>query len=144
VVGYHVYRAGSAAGPFVRLTSSPVSQMAFTDSPPAPNTYTYMVRAVALQTNPSGSYFDPSQGVFATVNVTEPPPPITVRATWTPAGLVLTWNTQPGTGYHVEASADPGLNSWLDVSGPLEATGTQLSWTDSGANAHRFYRVATP
>jgi hypothetical protein len=146
VVGYHVYRAASAAGPFTRLTDTPLSGTAFTDSPPSPNIYCYMVRAVALQTNPSGSYYDPSQGVFASVTATQPPPPMSVRASVVSGGLMLTWNTLAGTTYHVEAADSPGIDPWVSVSGALEATGTQHSWTDTGTagNARRFYRVVSP
>jgi hypothetical protein len=63
VIGYYVYRAATATGPFTRVTDSLVTGTTFTDS--ASPGGTYMVRAVALQTNPSGSYFNPSQGVFA-------------------------------------------------------------------------------
>jgi regulation of enolase protein 1 (concanavalin A-like superfamily) len=63
LVGYHVYRAGSANGPFTRLTSSPVTTTSFTDSSP-PNSATYMVRAVKLESASSGSYYNASQGVF--------------------------------------------------------------------------------
>ena len=65
VSGYHVYRAATPGGPFTRLTDALVTGTKFTD--PGSTGGTYMVRAVALQTNPSGSYFNPSQGVFATV-----------------------------------------------------------------------------
>lgn len=73
VTGYHIYRAASPTGPFARLTDSPITGTSFTDSGSTGGTY--MVRAVALQTNPSGSYFNPSQGVFANADGggTEPP-----------------------------------------------------------------------
>jgi hypothetical protein len=72
VAGYHVYRAATANGPFARVTSSLVAGNTFTDSGSSGGTY--MVRAVALQTNPSGSYFNPSQGVFASVGGGDPGP----------------------------------------------------------------------
>jgi hypothetical protein len=62
VVGYHVYRVATPAGPFTRLTDSLIAGTSFTDASATGGTY--MVRAVALQKNPSGSYFNPSQGVF--------------------------------------------------------------------------------
>jgi hypothetical protein len=94
VAGYHIYRATSPAGPYTRLTSSLVSGTSFQDnSAPAGNS-TYMVRAVTLQVNPSGSYFNPSQGVFATVNSsggTNTAPTITAIADQT-----ITENTSAG------------------------------------------------
>lgn len=67
VVGYHVYRAASANGPFTRVTTSPVTQTSYTDASPAGAT-TYMLRAVKLENTTSGSYYNGSQGIFATVN----------------------------------------------------------------------------
>ena len=63
VLGYHVYRAASSSGPFTRLTSSLVTGTAFTDSSPIQDTV-YMVRAVKLESSPSGSYYNASQGAF--------------------------------------------------------------------------------
>jgi hypothetical protein len=69
VQGYHVYRSASATGPFVRLTSSLLAGTAYTDTNALSGTYTYMVRAVKLETAGSGSYFNPSQGIFKTLSV---------------------------------------------------------------------------
>jgi hypothetical protein len=68
VSGYHVYRAATASGPFSKLTSSLIGGSSYTDASVTSGTYTYMVRAVALESSPSGTYFNPSQGVFATVS----------------------------------------------------------------------------
>ena len=68
--GYHVYRSTSSTGPFARLTSSPVTATSFVDAPPS-GTHTYMVRAVKLEQSGSGTYYNPSQGIFAAIsNVT--------------------------------------------------------------------------
>jgi len=64
VVGYHVYRAATAAGPFTRLTSSPVTGTSFADTSGS-GTASYMVRAVKLENTPAGTYFNASQGVYA-------------------------------------------------------------------------------
>src|SRR5439155_23888055 len=66
IVGYHVYRANSASGPFSRVTSSLVTGTSYTD-PGAPANATYMVRAIKLENTTSGSYYNPSQGTFSTV-----------------------------------------------------------------------------
>ena len=67
--GYHVYRAATASGPFTRLTLQPLTGTGFVDAAAPRGTYTYMVRAIKLENSASGSYFNPSQGVFATVDV---------------------------------------------------------------------------
>jgi hypothetical protein len=65
VAGYHVYRAPVAAGPFTRLTTAPVTGPTFVDSAPIGGLPTYMVRALRLETTPSGSYWNLSQGIAA-------------------------------------------------------------------------------
>lgn len=74
IAGYHVYRANSANGPFTRLTSAPVAATAFADASPTSNA-TYMVRAVKLESTPSGTYFNASQGMFYSSNAVVTPPP---------------------------------------------------------------------
>lgn len=68
VQGYHVYRA-NPVGTFVRLTPIPISTTLFTDPTPPEGEATYMVRAVKLETTPSGSYYNASQGAFVTTTV---------------------------------------------------------------------------
>tara|TARA_R110002072_G_scaffold302750_2_gene488357 strand:+ start:4904 stop:7042 length:2139 start_codon:yes stop_codon:yes gene_type:complete len=64
---YHVYRAVSAAGPFSRLTANAIVGTTFTDAAPLTGFGTYMVRASKLESTPTGSYWNLSQGVFATI-----------------------------------------------------------------------------
>ncbi len=63
IVGYHVYRAASARGPFARLTSAPLAATTFTDVNLSGNAV-YLVRAVKLETTPSGTFYNASQGIF--------------------------------------------------------------------------------
>ncbi|MDB6115935.1 MAG: hypothetical protein JWQ62_2880, partial [Lacunisphaera sp.] len=63
VLGYNVYRATSANGPFTRLTSSLLGATSFVDNS-ASSGAIYMVRAVKRETSPSGSFFNASQGMF--------------------------------------------------------------------------------
>lgn len=65
VAGYHVYRAPQPGGPYKRLTLGLLKTTTFTDT--RSGAASYMVRAVKLETNPSGSYYNPSQGVFVFV-----------------------------------------------------------------------------
>jgi hypothetical protein len=69
IAGYHVYRGASLRGPFTRISSSLITGTTFEDTSAPEGNAAYMVRAVALQTNPSGSYYNASQGIFVTVNV---------------------------------------------------------------------------
>ena len=61
VVGYHVYRASGEAGPYTRLTTSPVTSTTY----PASSGFVYMVKAVKLQSSTSGTYYNSSQGITA-------------------------------------------------------------------------------
>lgn len=72
ILGYHVYRAASASGPFTRLTSTVYGGTSFADGGVNAGTYTYMVRAVKLETTPSGSYYNSSQGIFTTLSQSQP------------------------------------------------------------------------
>jgi len=70
--GYHVYRAESAAGPFKRLTGPAdgaggfVTGTTYTDAAaPGGAACHYLVRAVQLETVPSGTFFNLSQGAFS-------------------------------------------------------------------------------
>ena len=67
--GYAISRADSLAGPFYRLGSTLTVGTSYSDRTGIPGrTYTYMVRAVKLETSPSGSYLNASQGVFTTTS----------------------------------------------------------------------------
>ncbi|MCL4176666.1 MAG: hypothetical protein KJ072_02825 [Verrucomicrobia bacterium] len=146
VLGYHVYRSATPGGPFARLTGSPVPGNTFTDPTAAANTYTYMVRAVTLQTTPSGSYFNASQGAFVTVNAAIVALPIQLSANWAANGLTLSWNSQIGAAYRVLASTNANQTDWVAVSGRITATELNTSWTDAslGPLPRQFYRITSP
>jgi len=144
VLGYHVYRASSANSSFVRLTTSPVNGNSYVDATGAAGGR-YMVRAVTLQTSPSGSYYNPSVGAFATAsNSGSVPPPILISASRAGNGVRLTWSTQAGVVYHVQARNAAQPEAWSDISGSITASGSTTTWTDSNALSvpERLYRIA--
>jgi hypothetical protein len=143
VQGYYVYRAATPTGLFSRLTPSLLSGTNYFDATATFGAYTYMVRAVTLEINPSGSYFDPSQGVFATVAN----PAIIIRPAWSNKGLLLNWTgAQPGMMFRVWGESSLLQANWSNLSGSITATGTNVSWTDTNVNAvpQRYYRVTSP
>jgi hypothetical protein len=146
VSGYHIYRATSSSGQFTRLTAALITGTTFTDLSVPAGSYTYMVRAVALQTNPSGSYYNPSQGVFASASISANLPPISVTAARVVNGIKLTWNSQPGTVYRVLAKTNPSQPAWVDLSGNITATSTTTSWSDNNVKSvpFRLYCIASP
>ena len=120
VLGYHVYRAPTPAGPFTRLTAAPLPTTTFMDVPP-PDNWTYMVRALKLQQSASGSYFNPSQGVFVQV----PHRPI---LSFSPAGtnLAISWTARPGQTYRVLWSDSILRPDWHALSPDLLATNPEI------------------
>lgn len=143
ILGYHIYRSSSASGPFSRITTSLLAGTSCNDAGIAPGTYTYMVRSIKLQTTPSGSYFNPSQGIFSSITVI--PLPI-LQASLAGTGVVLSWNSLPGAMYHVQvrSTGGPGGN-WSELSGAITATGPTTTWTDSDTTeTTRCYRVVSP
>jgi hypothetical protein len=115
VLGYHVYRAASPTGPFVRLTTAPLSSTSFTD--PRPDlAVSYMVRGLKLETSGSGSYYNLSEGCFVTLPDTEiisPAPTVASRdavgdvspATHVDLAGIASTNTIPSSTGHAPASA---------------------------------------
>ncbi len=65
VDGFHVYRSANPSGPFARVNSAAVAGASFTDATPLPAHATYLVRAVRLESVPTGSYWNLSQGAVA-------------------------------------------------------------------------------
>ena len=72
VLGYNVYRARSLDSPFVRINTDPIANTTYTDSTAKHGTNYYMVRAMALEICPSGSYFNLSLGqISAPTSITQ-------------------------------------------------------------------------
>ncbi|MCA9997629.1 MAG: fibronectin type III domain-containing protein, partial [Anaerolineales bacterium] len=115
VLGYHVYSAATAAGPFIRLTTNPVTATQFTDTRPAEPRH-YLVRAVKRETSGSGSYLNLSQGIFVASEITAVPASPTLYITIVMNGVQISWEpvaqdinqeaTEP-TQYDLHRSSNP-------------------------------------
>jgi hypothetical protein len=145
IVGYHVYRAATVGGPYTRVTgSSPVTGNSFNDTPPAGD-YSYMVRAIKLETSGSGSYYNPSTGIFVSAHGTgggSAPTPIGLSAFRNEAGVpVIHLSGQSGQKYSIQAKQDSG---WTEVQGGTLSSST-LDFIDPSLSRlqFRFYRVQT-
>lgn len=121
VVGYHVYRAPLSAGvisaPYTRLTSSLVSGTTYTDTDPVATTgtgqWSYMVRAVRLETTGGGTFYNASLGAVQSIDQTNPPAALAVTS---PATLPASnWNTAYAT--TLAASGGYPNYAWSLVSG---------------------------
>ena len=127
VLGYHVYRAPTVAGPFSLLTDSLVTRTNFTDARGSSGAFSYMVRAVKLQTTPSGSYSNLSQGIFVS--------PAALRVEIEGGGSVSPNDNgrrlQIGQNYSMTATAAPGFAfaCWTNAAGTVLTTSWQLNFT---------------
>jgi uncharacterized repeat protein (TIGR01451 family) len=118
IVGYNVYRSPGPGGPFTRLNGSLVGGTTFMDSAvssAAAGTYTYMVRAIKLETSSSGSYFNASQGIFQDANAGSGS--LTADLSVNADAAPLTVVTGAGISYALSASNG----------GPADATGVVLT-----------------
>lgn len=64
VIGYHIYKSSSEFGEYQKITNLLVTETTFTDINITNSNEWYMVRAVKLQVTGSGTYLNPSTGVF--------------------------------------------------------------------------------
>lgn len=67
LLGYYVYRAADAAGPFARITNLPLTTTTFTDTSVNSGTYAYQVKAAKLETTASGTYINTSQAITGAI-----------------------------------------------------------------------------
>ena len=114
VVGYHVYRKPVGNGSYTRLTPSPQPGTTYTDSSVSSDAYTYMVRAVRLETTGSGTYYNASLGIEQSVDLSNPPAALSITDTSLPDAY---WNTP----YLQKLAAQGGVPqyTWLLAAGAL-------------------------
>ena len=90
VLGYNVYRQDTANSPFTLLnTSGPVTTTTYTDTGVGALPHTYQVRAVCLQTTPSGTYYNQSQGIYQAYDSGHAAPTVTLVAPAKTAGGII-------------------------------------------------------
>lgn len=136
IQGYHVYRVTTTnLNGFTRITSTPVTAGFFTDANGAAGTYRYMVRTVKLEQSPNRSYYNASQGIFAT-------PASRLTAIYSPTnGRTLVIFGEAGRQYAVEHATNlSDATAWyplqyITLSGPSDV----VSLPDT--NSVSFYRL---
>ena len=125
VTGYQVYRAqltnGVVTGPYQQLTSAaaPVTGTTYTDTSstvgPGTGQWSYMVKAMRLETTGSGTYYNVSLGITQSIDQTNPPATLQVS---TPSALPEAyWNTPYTT--TLTCSGGTPLFTWQKLSGTL-------------------------
>ena len=164
VQGYNIYRAANPNGPFTRINSSLVKGASFTDTnaigtpranpgsltPTSRESFYYMVRAVKLDKSASGTYYNPSQGAFASPgsnprNVAKAEAPPKPAATADPQAKA---NLSTALGRDLTPTGATGADTiWFDDSLPSGAVknSNNDSWTwvnknpaaESGSLSHQ-------
>lgn len=67
IIGYHVYKSSTEFGNYIKLTSTPITSLNYTDSSFAPTDW-YQIKAIKLQTTGSGVFLNPSIGISNNVS----------------------------------------------------------------------------
>jgi len=123
ILGYHVYRtplaSGVATGPAQRITASPIAATTYTDNDPTAgqNTgqWSYMVRAIRLETTGAGTFYNASLGASQPIDMTNAPATLQIT---TPSPLSdAYWNTAYQTS--LTATGGTHLFNWTILSGSL-------------------------
>ncbi len=132
-LGYHIYRSSKSAGPFTRLSASPVTSTNWTDGAVASGTYTYQVKAVTLETTPGGTYFNTSQAVSGTIALDASQPPGTGSGSGSGSGFTAAYfanRTLTGTPALVRTDARIDFTWGLgSPGGALPVDGFSARWT---------------
>jgi hypothetical protein len=55
--------------------------------------------------------------------------------------LVFTWSTAAGQNYQIEYKNDLASSSWTSLGGPINGTGSSISFTNDLTTAQRFFRL---
>ena len=154
ILGYWVYRRELTTDSFERITPQIITDTFFLDQCLRSESKEYMVRAVALTTNASGSYYNLSLGISDTIITCDPYQIllstnhfIDFSITTNQKNIDLTWvinYEQEGTYYTIEKSAN-GLD-FIPISQingqPSNQTHPSYSFTDvSPYNGINFYRI---
>lgn len=139
VLGYHVYRAPTAAGPFTRLNGSLLTSTSYTD--PVVTTNVYMVRAVKLEVSGSGSYYNASQGIFQDLAGNFGPPELKISSV--SGGVGLSWATN-SPGYHLEATDSLLSVNWLGVTNPVQTINGLNTVVVDPSRSNQFFRLRYP
>lgn len=139
LLGYHVYRASDANGPFTRLTVQPTAALSFQDAP-GNGTFTYMVRAVKLESGYSGTFTNASEGVFSSASVSAATTPVSLsQPNWNGTEITFVCNGQPGQKFVVECTT--GFTQWSAIATNVLSS-TSMTFTDPRPAASGcFYRT---
>lgn len=102
IQGYLVYRSDNDFGPYTRISGTHLVTGTSFNDPQGTAATVYMVRAVKLESSASGTYYNPSQGIFARA-VALPAAPSGVTATASTGKITVSWqdNSSDETSFNV-------------------------------------------
>lgn len=140
LLGYHIYRSTNPNGPFTRLTGAPTSSLSYQDTPGSGG-FTYMVRAIKLESGYSGTFTNASEGVFTTLTVVVATTTVSVtRPEWNGTEISFVCSGQPGQKFAVECRPDL-VSPWAAIATNV-LTGSTLTFTDTRPSVvGSFYRT---
>lgn len=154
LLGYHVYRAASAEGPFVRISgNAPVAGLSFADTAAGAGSATYLVRAIKLERSGGGTYLNPSEGVFYGANLaggsgsgsvpTIPAAPVSLAATaWAPGQVDLSWEALSNAQLGFQLQRRTGPNGAFQTVATLAGDARTFRDTGLAAGMVYGYRIA--
>jgi hypothetical protein len=145
VLGYHVYRAPTAAGPFARVNGSLLTATNYTDAFVSSNTW-YMVRAVKLELSGSGSYYNASQGIFQPVsgNTVNIPRPTLAISNVADGSYLIQGVGLPGLVYHLQFAGLLDQTNWQILGSATADNSGKFLFTNSAPARQGFYRALYP
>ena len=142
VIGYHIYRSSSQFSGYTRISpETPVAATTFTDpSPPAAPVW-YQIRAIKLESTPSGTYYNSSQGLFVSTSAAVPaavPANLTAAAT-AQTSVRLGWDYSGSDATHFAIERDTG-SGFAQIG---RTDGAESAWQDTSATSgiSHTYRV---
>ncbi|MDX1952833.1 MAG: hypothetical protein SFY81_11675 [Verrucomicrobiota bacterium] len=141
IQGYVVYKGTSSRGPFTRISGSSLLGGTFFNYTGHASGTIYMVRAVKLERSGSGSYLNPSQGIFYPNNVQLPPqgpvaPSALVAISKSISQIDLRWsdNANNESGFVLDRRVGNG-----EFFERARLSANSITFTDSGLSAGTQY-----
>jgi PKD repeat protein len=144
LLGYNIYMKNDTNKAYVKLNSAPVASTSYTDNCLLyKGTYTYMVRALILQTSPSGTYFNMSEGIADTAYSSNGMKAYASFSSSTGMNPMTFTNTSVNTTSYLWNFGDGGTSTSLSPSHSYTASGTYtISLISSnGCHSDTVYKV---
>jgi hypothetical protein len=141
VAGYFIYRGTNFDSGFQKLNTDPLVGNEFDDAPAAGH-YVYMVKAVALQTTGSGTFWNLSEGAFVQTDVAAKIDPVILHPKFTDtATFEFTASGWPGRSYTIQSRTPDG--NWSIRATGVAGDNGSVSYREQidPAAACEFYRV---